>query len=244
MARPRQLAFSFRTWGGRRRGAGRPPNGATAGVVHLRRPSLSHRHPVHVTLRIVSGVPSLRDGRVFAKVRQALAAGQERFGFRLVHFSVQSNHLHLIAEARDRRSLSLGMQGLSVRVARAVNRRLTRRGRLFADRYHARALKTPRAVHFALRYVLLNVRKHARAGSSGSLSWRDTPAGFVDSRSSAPWFDGFQRPGELAFGARQARVEWRARSELEAPVVPAKTWLLLHASDRHGRFDVDDVPPD
>jgi len=245
MACRRQLSFSFRTWGGQRRGAGRPPNGATAGVGHLRRPSLSHRHPVHVTLRIVSGVPSLRDGRVFARVREALAAGQERFGFRLVHFSVQSNHLHLIVEAKDRRSLSLGMQGLSVRVARAVNRRLARRGRLFADRYHARALKTPRAVHFALRYVLLNVRKHARAGSGSSrtVAWGDTPAGFVDSRSSAPWFAGFQRPGELAFGALQARAEWCASSELEAPVVPAKTWLLLHASERQGGFDVDDVPP-
>jgi hypothetical protein len=69
----------------------------------------------------------------------------------------------------------------------------------------ARALKTPRAVHFALRYVLLNVRKHARAGASGAAAWADTPVGFVDTRSSAPWFDGFQRPGELAFGARGAR---------------------------------------
>ena len=240
MARRRQLSFSFRTWGGRRRGAGRPPNGAAPGVSRLRRPSLSHRHPVHVTLRIVAGLPSLR-GRVFVRVREALAAGQERFGFRLVHFSVQSNHLHLIAEARDRRALSLGMQGLSVRVARAVNRSLSRRGRLFADRYHARALKTPRAVHFALRYVLLNVRKHARAGSSSAVAC-DTPAGFVDSRSSAAWFAEFQRPGELAFGARQARADWRASSELEAPVVPAKTWLLLHASERHGGFDVDDEP--
>lgn len=243
MARSRQLAFSFRSWGGRRRGAGRPPNGAAAGVSHLRRPSLSHRHPVHVTLRLVAGVPSLRDWRLFTWVRFALAAGQERFGFRLVHFSVQSNHLHLIVEAKTRRSLSLGMQGLSVRVARAVNRRLGRRGRLFADRYHARALKTPRAVHFALRYVLLNVRKHARAGSSSAVAWGDTPVGFVDTRSSAPWFAGFQRPRELTFGARQARADWRASSELEAPVVPARTWLLLHGSGRHGGFDVDDVPP-
>jgi hypothetical protein len=125
-----------------------------------------------------------------------------------------------------------------------VNRRLARRGRLVADRYHARALKTPRAVHFALRYVLLNVRKHARAGSSSVVAWGDTPSGFVDRRSSAPWFDGFQRPAELAFGARQARADWCASSELEAPVVPASTWLLRQGSQRYGGFDVDDVPPD
>ncbi|HEU4580393.1 MAG TPA: transposase [Polyangiaceae bacterium] len=238
----RQLAFRFRTWGGARKGAGRPPKGAAAGVSHLRRPALSRHHPVHVTLRIVAGVPSLR-GALFNKVRSALAEGQERFGFRLVHFSVQSNHLHLIAEAADRRALSRGMQGLSIRVARAVNGALSRAGRLFADRYHARALTTPRATYFALRYVLLNARKHQRSPRPPRAAVEaELPTGFVDSCSSAPWFDGFSRPAELAFGAASARRRWRASSEREAPVVPARTWLLRRGARRYAAFDVDDAP--
>ena len=167
VARDPQLAFTFRALGGKRKGAGRPAKGNAPGVPHLCRPALSRHHPLHITLRIASGIPSLREGRLFDKVRSALAAGRERFGFRLVHFSVQGNHLHLIAEARDSGALARGMQGLSVRLARAVNRTLARRGRLFADRYHSRALKTPRAVHFAVRYVLLNARKHGAAVASG-----------------------------------------------------------------------------
>jgi REP element-mobilizing transposase RayT len=186
---------------------------------------------VHVTLRIAAGIPALRDERLFEKVRFALAAGRERFGFRLVHFSVQSNHLHLIAEAQDGRALALGMQGLSVRVARAVNRALGRRGRLFADRYHARALKTPRAVHFAVRYVLLNARKHQAVAP-----------GFIDPCSSAAWFGDFVRPDELAFGAAQTRAHWRASSAVEAPVVPAQTWLLRQSSRLYVGFDIDDTP--
>jgi REP element-mobilizing transposase RayT len=193
---------------------------------------LSRHHPVHLTLRVVAGLPSLRADGTFEAVRFALAAARERFGFRLVHFSVQSNHLHLIAEAEDRRSLTLGIQGLCVRVARAVNRTLARRGRLFADRYHCRALKTPRAVHFAVRYVLLNARRH-RA---------ETPAGFIDTRSSAPWFPNFRRPDELAFGAAQTRATWRATSDVESPVVPPRTWLLREGSRRCGGFDIDDRP--
>jgi len=232
MSRDPQLAFTFRSWGGKRKGAGRPPKGNAAGVSHLRRRSLSRHHPVHATLRIVCGVPSLREGRLFDEVRFALAAGRERFGFRLVHFSVQSNHLHLIAEAQDSRALALGMQGLSVRVARAVNRALARRGRLFADRYHCRALKTPRSVHFAVRYVLLNGRKHQVA----------TESGFIDSCSSAAWFGEFRRPDELAFGAAQTRARWRASSGVESPVVPARTWLLREGRRRCGGFDIDDTP--
>lgn len=101
---------------------------------------------------------------------------------------------------------------------------------MFADRYHALALKTPRAAHFALRYVLLNARKHA-----------PLPPGVIDSRSSAAWFDGFERPRELVFGAREVRAEWRASSELDAPVVPPRTWLLRRGSRRYG-FDIDDMP--
>src|SRR4051794_4676322 len=158
----RQLGFDFRTWGGARTNAGRPPKGRTAGVSHLRRPSHSLAHPLHITLRVGRGIPSLRERSLFSVVRRALDRGKRQFGFSLVQFSVQRDHLHLIAEASDRRALSRGMQGLSIRVARAVNARLGRSGKLFVDRYHARALTTPRTVRLALRYVLLNVRKHFR----------------------------------------------------------------------------------
>jgi REP element-mobilizing transposase RayT len=185
-------------------------------------------------LRVARGVPSLREQRVFVQVCKALAAAKQRFGFSLVHFSVQQDHVHLIAEAKDGRALSRGVQGLSIRIARAVNRQLQRKGRLFADRYHARALKTPREARLALRYVLLNARKHARAL---------VPAGFVDSRSSAAWFDGFARPEGLAFGAASVRAEWtRATGSDEPPVVKAKIWLLRVGSRRAGVFDVDEVP--
>lgn len=96
---------------------------------HARRGAVSWRHPVHVTLRVCEGLPSLRTPALFQVVRKALAAGKAREGFGLVHFSVQSNHLHLIAEAADRGALSRSLQGLCVRVARAVNRQLGRRGR-------------------------------------------------------------------------------------------------------------------
>ncbi len=235
MARRRtQLALMFRQWGGARAGAGRRPKGASAGVSHLRRPAHSRHHPVHVTLKIVRGVPSLRQPGLFGRVRTALALARERFGFRLIHFSVQSNHLHLIAEAADRRALSRGVQGLTIRVARAVNYRVGRKGRLFADRYHARALKTPRACSLALRYVILNARKHLRAPAA--------PRGFVDPCSSGPWFAGFARPRELVFGAERCRAAFLRATGLSAPVVAPRIWLLGAGLKRAAPFDVDDVP--
>jgi hypothetical protein len=168
-------------------------------------------------------------------VRRALAAAKHQFGFSLLHFSVQRDHLHLIAEAADRRALSRGIQGLSIRVARAVNRQLERTGRLFADRYHARALKTPREVRFALRYVLLNAKKH---GERGGLA-----PGFVDSRSSAAWFRDFLRPEALAFGAQEVRAEWfRTSGSTDPPIAEPSVWLLRAGVRVAGCFDLDETP--
>jgi REP element-mobilizing transposase RayT len=152
----------------------------------VKRAALASRHPVHVTVRVVRGLPNLRALKLFRVVRRALGAGAVRDGFRLVHYSVQSNHLHLIVEAKDTASLSAGMKGLQVRIARRLNRRLGRSGKVFTRRFHARALKTPTEVRNALVYVLNNARRHAAQRG------RELARDFLDPCSSAASFDGWK----------------------------------------------------
>ncbi len=165
------------TWGGKRAGAGRKRKSLLRRVSHQRRPEHAARFPLHVVLRARQEAPGLRREQVFRAVRAALVAGAARAGFRLVHFSVQGNHLHLVVEAVDKLSLSRGMQGLAVRIARAVNGAADRRGRVFADHYFARELKTPAEVRRAVRYVLDNSRLHRkRAGARLSIEAPQTDA--------------------------------------------------------------------
>ena len=158
MAKPTQLALP--TWGGKRKGAGRKRKSPLRRVSHKPRPGHAARFPLHVVLRARQDAPGLRRGQVFRAVQAALQEGAARPGFRLVHFSVQSNHLHFVVEAADKVALSRGMQGLAVRIARAVNLAVDRRGRLFADHYFARELKTPAEVRRAVRSVLDNRMLH------------------------------------------------------------------------------------
>jgi hypothetical protein len=144
---------------------------------------------------------------VFPVLRQALAAANGR-SFRLVHFSVQSNHLHLIVEADVALALPRGLQGLAVRCARAINRCLGRRGSVWSERYHAHSLGTPREVRLGMVYVLLNFRKHLRAAPG------------VDPFSSGPWFEGWTRPPP-------------ARAD-PSPVRPPRTWLAAAGWRRAG----------
>ncbi len=187
---PRQLELPTRTHGGARKGAGRPRR-STETVPHARRPDVDHRHPLHVTLRVCRGVWNLRSQRAFAHVERALREEQHR-GLRIVHYSVQGNHLHLLVESPDRATTSRRMQGFAIRLARALNGMMGRRGRVLAERYHARALKTPTEVRNALRYVLTNHVKHAaKAGRVGIT---------VDPYSSGPWFAHWA-PGTPRVGA-------------------------------------------
>jgi len=156
-----------------------------------------------------------------------------------VHYSLQGNHAHLIVEAKDRGALGRGMKALGARLARVVNRVFSRAGRVLADRYHVRVLRGPREVRNALRYVLLNARRHAaQAGRGLSRVVRPDPA------SSGRWFDGW-RLGDGAGGRRAASTFGLA---LEAPgsgaVALPRSWLLREGWLRRGggRIDPSDVP--
>lgn len=107
------------------------------------------------------GVWNLRSQRCFRPIVDALREVRtRRAGFRVVHFSVQGNHVHLIAEADDRRAMTNGMRALLIRVAKRLNALMDTEGRLYADRFHERALTSRRAVQTVIRYVLENRARH------------------------------------------------------------------------------------
>jgi REP element-mobilizing transposase RayT len=234
--RPPQLELAFPNgWGGARANAGRKA-GPRQSVPHRARPKHSKWQPVHVTLR--ARITQLRSQFVFPTIQLALVRATRRdpARFRVVHFSVQRNHVHLLVEASDRRALSSGMSGLAIRIARYVNDLLSRRGRFWAERWHGRALKTPREVRHAIVYVLANARKHARA---------TLPAG-IDPYSSALWFDGWR---EFRAESGVPPPFFTARSwpndSNEAPTAAdfaAQTWLCREGWQRRGLIAVAEVP--
>ncbi len=180
--------------------------------------------PSHVTLRVRSGLPSLRSRRFLEVFRQSLREACERGNFRVVHYSVQRNHVHLLVESAGREALGNGMKAVAARLARAANRAFGRSGRALYGRYHLRVLRTPREVRNALAYVLLNARKH----------WKERhgtpPPVRLDEASSGRWFDGWKHllPVPLL----------RGPPEVASP----HTWLLAVGWRRHGLVDPGEVP--
>lgn len=222
---PLALAPVF-AWGGARRGAGRKP-GARPLVHHRPRPTLRSSHPCHITLRMVRNLPSLRTPRFVRAFERTLARGCERGSFRVVHYSLQRDHVHLLVEADDAKALGRGMMSVGCRLARTFNRVFHRKGRVLADRYHFHATKTPREVRNALAYVLLNFQKH-HVGA-GSPSRRVGPG--PDPASSGRWFDGWRPPVIGLVNDLESRC-----------VAPARSWLLRVGWRRHGVIGISEQP--
>jgi REP element-mobilizing transposase RayT len=224
--RARQLALDLRSpprCGGARPGAGRKP-GPRPRDPHRRRAPLAARHPCHVTLRVRRDIPSLRRQRFVAELERTWRAACDRGRFRLVHYSVQADHAHLIVEAASTRDLACGLKAIAARLARAANRVFGRVGPVLADRAHVRVLRTPREVRHAIAYVLMNARRHAANAGRQVRDW----IARVDPASSGRWFAGWRTP--------QPRAP-------DAPAVaPPRTWLLALGWRRHGLVDPSEVP--
>ena len=216
----KQLTFGERPRkDGKRRKRPGPKPGARRGVPHTKRPRHSRWEPIHITLRAIHGLPSFRQQTLFNAFMVAFRTTR-REGFRIVEFSVQSNHLHLVVEADDNDALARGMKSFTVRANRLFNAASgRRRGRVWAGRYHRTDLKTPRQVRNALVYVLNNARKHSVITS---------PKLVIDAASSAPWFGGWTTARTVREGPR--------------PTEQARTALLERLWQKHGLIHPTESP--
>lgn len=169
-------------------------------------------------------VPKLRTRFPLRTIVRVLQEARGRFDLRVIQFAVLGDHLHLLVEVEGRNSLTRGMRGLGTRLAIHLNRTFEREGRVFDDRYHARALTSPLAARRGLCYVLNNFRKHeAQRGRKLASRW-------IDPCSSAVLFDGW----------RDAST--RPHVDRDLGTLPPRTWLLSKGWRMHGLIDPDEIP--
>jgi REP element-mobilizing transposase RayT len=199
------------------------------------RATLAKNVPVHVTLRVTKDVGRLRRRRAYRAIRRALQTSFVRSDFRVVHVSIQREHIHLICEADDAAALGSGMQGLQISAARHLNaavaldrgQTVPRKGNVFPERYHVEQLRSPRQVRNAIAYVLNNWRRH-REDLAGYAQGRAA----IDPYASGVLFDGWKRKGPFV----------PPEGYLPLQTVYPQTWLLRLGWRKHGEIDPREVP--
>jgi REP element-mobilizing transposase RayT len=222
--------------GGRREGAGRKPVGKYALEPHAARPWVSLETPLHVTLRVERAIGSLRKDKAYRAIRYALRTVlAHHVLFRIVHFSLQRDRIHLVCEAETRDGMLRGMRSFEISAAKHLNRELTprghkrRRGRVFSDRYHVDVIDSVARTRNALSYVLNNWRKHRQDRSTRGLY-----DGRIDPYSSGVYFLGWKE---------RTRADFTVPPDYEPPELGnAHGWLLTTGYARGRPISVYDVP--
>jgi REP element-mobilizing transposase RayT len=227
----RQVSMKFRTWGGKRKGAGRPAQGPRPSEKHKKRERFGSGRPVHVVLRAAPKIGSLRKKDLYLAIRDASIAAAKHDDCRIIHFSIQRTHIHLICEPKNAGALARAMKSFAGSAARRINAELGREGAVFPDRYHMVVLNSPTQVRNTIAYVLGNWRHHGEDQKSFARTW------VVDPFSSAISFAGWKQ-------LEGADVMWRpsARTYESLWVWQPKTWLLREGWRRHGLIDAMSVP--
>jgi REP element-mobilizing transposase RayT len=219
------LDLRRRTWGGARKGAGRKKT--STDVPHVARPEVAKRFPIHVGLRVRKDVGRLRRGPTYRAISSALRHTLAEAGVRVVHTSIQHNHLHFLVEADSKAALSHGMRSLAITAALAINRVLGRSGRVFEYRYSAKPITNPRQMRNALSYVLNNWRRHnehLRSAAAGRSR--------LDPYSTAIRFGGWKEPPQMTM----------AEAYEPLPAAAPETWLLRIGWQRYGLISAYSVP--
>jgi hypothetical protein len=211
-----QLSFKkVNGWGGKRRGAGRPNRSGQVG--HGERPAVSKRVPMHLTWKLKADLVNLRCGEI-ESVFKTCSEAVKKFGLRIVHYSIQRDHLHMFAEADGAEALALGMRSFGCRFGKAIRKIAGGRGPVFAGRYHLQLLETPTQVRNTLAYVLQNQAKHTKLIKH------------LDRYSSAPYFGQWK----ILFKGKMGPVLGSASRPPPLPqfLSPPKTWLAREGWQR------------
>jgi len=234
-ARKRPVQQELFRRGGRRRGAGRKPKGARAGERHEARPAFKPYHALHVAMRVVPAAGSLRRRKMYRALRDATIIAALRERFRIVHISLQRSHVHMLVEADHKAALARGMQGFLISAARNINTALgdgtrRRRGKVFADRYHAEVITTPTRARHAISYILSNWRRHREDQQGLASTW------LVD-----PFSSGISFPDWVEL--QDKAVMWPIRETYDPLVVRRpRSWLLAEGWKLSGSISAREVP--
>ena len=221
------LSSTKKKHGGFRPGAGRKKSKELRyDPSHAKRPELSFKHPVHVMLRTNWRVPRLRQRRGYEAIRRVLLYCLDGDGFRVIHISIQKNHIHLIVEATNKDALRRGMQSFVIRVARMINAAFDREGKVFQFRYQAKQIKTRLYARNAISYVLNNWRRHRCDFEEGETETR---------------FDVFSSAASFAGWTGNQRVAL-PEGVLPLPVSAPQTQLLKFDWEWYGLIDPWEIP--
>lgn len=150
-----------------RKGGGRRPK-HDKGIRHIKRPEIKRLTSLHLTVKILKDKAGIKNKQTLALLKHAILKARKK-GLRIIHFTLEYDHVHLLVEANDNEVLGRGMMVFGVTMAKGINRLKSIKGTVYKHRYHFRKINSPRELKNVLHYIFNNGIKHKTAKSLDNL---------------------------------------------------------------------------
>ena len=143
--------------------AGRPAI-HDVGIRHVKRFRLKKASSLHLTIKVRENKADIQSKRILKALHHAIKRARLK-GLKVVHYTLEYNHVHLLVESVDNKTLHKGMQAFGITIAKAINKIKRSKGAVYKNRYHLRLISSPRQLKNVLHYIFNNGVKHKRTNS-------------------------------------------------------------------------------
>ena len=140
------------------KGAGRPAK-HDRGIRHIARDEFNRLTVLHLTVKIDRAKAGLKNKQTLKLLWHAIKKARLK-GLKIIHYTLEFDHIHLLVEADNKAIVGTGMQSFGISLSKGINKIKGLSGQVFKTRYHFRKLKTPTEVKNVIHYILGNSIKH------------------------------------------------------------------------------------
>lgn len=129
------------------------------GIRHTHRPVFKKPASLHLTIKIAKEKSNLKNKEVLSILKRAIL-NSRKMGLRVIHFTLEYDHIHLLIEAENNHLLGKGMQSFGVTLSKAINKLKKTSGQVYRHRYHFRKITSARQLKNVMNYIFRNGLKH------------------------------------------------------------------------------------
>ncbi len=145
------------------KGAGRPAL-HDKGIRHCERERIHKPTSLHLTIKVRDNKADIKNKSLLKALHHAIKRARLK-NIKVLHYSLEYNHIHLLVEASSNANLHQGMQALGISLAKKINAIKRLKGTVYKHRYHLRKLSSPRELKNVLHYIFNNGIHHSRTSS-------------------------------------------------------------------------------
>jgi REP element-mobilizing transposase RayT len=134
------------------------------GIRHISREDIKKPTSLHLTIKVRENKADIKNKQILKALHHSIKRARMK-RLKIVHYTLEYNHIHLLVEAEIKQLVHQGMQAFGISLAKKINTIKRLKGTVYKHRYHLRKINSPRDLKNVLHYIFNNGIHHKRTSN-------------------------------------------------------------------------------